>query len=92
MNIHHRIACTARHRRRQALTWLRRAWVAHVRLLRHNRTYEAAMAAAAANMITQTRWDRLIATVITGLFDIYAAVRRATSRDDRLDFYGYDMS
>ena len=50
------------------------------------------MAAAAANVIIQTRWDRLVAALVSGLLDVYAAVRRATSRTETPDFYGWDLS
>jgi hypothetical protein len=73
------------------IAWIRRVWAAHLRLLRVNRAYEAAMAAAAANLVVQTRRDRVVAAVISGLFDGYAAIRRTTSRSGGPEFYGWDM-
>jgi hypothetical protein len=50
------------------------------------------MAAAAANMIIQTRWDRLVTALLSGLLDVYATIRRATSRTEAPDFYGWDLT
>ena len=59
--------------------WLGKVWAAHRRLIRDNKAYESAMAAAGAHVFTQTSWERLLAALITGLLDIYAVLRRAAT-------------
>ena len=66
-----------------ALGWLGKAWAAHRKLIRNNRAYEAAMATAAAQVIIQTSWERLLAALVTGLLDIYVVLRRAATRSSR---------
>jgi hypothetical protein len=92
MRLHHRVIAGGRDIARRTGAWLCKAWASHGTLLRTNRAYESAIAAAAVNLITQTRWDRLLAAVITGLLDIYAAIRRATGRREDPELYGWDMS
>ena len=65
------------------LNWLGKVWAAHRSLLRSNRAYETAMASAAAQVIIQTSWERLVAALVTGLLDIYAVLRRAATWSSR---------
>jgi hypothetical protein len=65
---------------------------AHRRLLRSSRSYEAAMAAAAAQIIIQTSWERFVAALVSGLLDVLSAVRRAANRDDGPDFYDWERA
>ena len=90
MGITHRITWRIRQMLRQVLRLLRGVWVAHRRLLRTTRAYEAAVAAAAAQMIIQTSWKRFITALVSGLLDIYAAIRRATGPSAGPD-YGWDL-
>jgi len=90
MGITHCISWRVRQRVRQALRLLRGVWVTHRRLLRTTRAYEAAVAAAAAQMIIQTSWQRFITALVSGLLDIYAAIRRAT-RPSAGPSHGWDM-
>ena len=92
MRLIHRAVEISRTALHQARSWLRRLWDAHRRLLRNNRSYEAAMATAAAQIIIQTSWERFISALIAGCLDVYATVRRVARRDDQPDFYDYGMA
>ena len=50
------------------------------------------MVAAAAHMVVQTSWERFVAALVSGLFDVYTTVRRAPSRHSRPEFDGWAMS